>query len=110
MGLPSGGDSGMRWSMKALQVANAQTMKIALQQEINRSDESRYDHRLHGVLLVCQGLSCYEVAELLGEHPTTLERWVHRFESRGFSGLREGQREGRPRRVDERTWEKVEKD
>jgi hypothetical protein len=40
--------------MKALEIAQAETMRIALQQEISRSDESRYDHRLHGVLLVCQ--------------------------------------------------------
>jgi transposase len=82
--------------MKALQIANAQTMKIALQQEIGRSDESRYDHRLHGVLLVCQGHSCCAVGQWLCDHP--------------FNGLREGQREGRPRRLDERTWEKVERD
>lgn len=96
--------------MKALQIADAQTMKIALQQEITRSDESRYDHRLHGVLLVCQGHSCYDVAHWFGEHPSTIERWVHRFEGRGFSGLREGQRDGRPRRLDDRTWDKLERD
>jgi len=110
MGLPLGGDSGMRLDMKALQIANAQTMRIALQQEISRSDESRYDHRLHGVLLVCQGHSCYEVGEWLGEHPTTLERWVHRFERAGFQGLHEGQREGRPRRLADQTWQQVERD
>ena len=96
--------------MKALQIAGAKTMRIALQQEISRSDESRYDHRLHGVLLVGQGRSCYDVADWFGEHPTTVERWVHRFEARGFAGLREGERPGRPRRLDERTWEQLERD
>ena len=96
--------------MKALQIENAHTMKIALQQEIVRSDESRYDHRLHGVLLVCQGHSCYTVGEWLGEHPTTIERWVHRFEQVGLNGLREGERTGRPRRIGERTWQRIERD
>lgn len=96
--------------MKALQVADAETMRIALQQEISRSDESRYDHRLHGVLLVGQGHSCYDVADWFGEHPTTIERWVHRFEERGFTGLREGERAGRPRRLDDKTWEGIEHD
>jgi len=96
--------------MKALQIADAEVMRIALQQEISRSDESRYDHRLHGVLLVGQGHSCYEVGGWFGEHPTTIERWVHRFEHRGFAGLREGEREGRPRRLDDKTWGKVEHD
>jgi transposase len=96
--------------MKALQIADADTMRITLQQEISRSDESRYDHRLHGVLLVCQGHSCYEVADWFGEHPCTIERWVHRFEEHGLAALREGQRAGRPRRLDDRTWAKLETD
>lgn len=50
------------------------------------------------------------MGEWLGEHPTTIERWVHRFEVTGFQGLHEGQREGRPRRLDEQTWQRVEKD
>lgn len=96
--------------MKRLQISDAATMSLAIQEEINRSEEARYDHRLHGVLLVAQGNSCYQVARWLGQHPTTVERWVRRFESLGFSGLREGQRPGRPRRLDEATWKRVEQD
>lgn len=96
--------------MKRLQIDDAPTMILALQDEIARSEESRYDHRLHGVLLAAHGMSCYQVAEWLGQHPTTIERWVQRFEARGFSGLREGERAGRPRRLDDATWEKIEHD
>ena len=74
-------------------------MKVAIQQEILRSEEARYDHRLHGVLLVSHGLDCYTVAECLGQNATTVQRWVHRFESVGFAGLREGERPGRPGRL-----------
>ena len=56
---------------------------IGLQQEIQRSEESRYDHRLHGVLLVAQGMTCPEVARLLGDAPRSVEYWVHRFEEQG---------------------------
>ena len=52
--------------MRKLQISDANIMQIAVQQEILRSEESRYDHRLHGVLLVSHGLSCGEVATLLG--------------------------------------------
>ncbi len=38
--------------MRKLQIADAEVMRIAIQQEIGRSEESRYDHRLHGLLLV----------------------------------------------------------
>lgn len=49
--------------MRQLQISDAAIMTLALQDEINRSEESRYDHRLHGVLLVAQGNSCYQVTE-----------------------------------------------
>ena len=38
--------------MKPLAIADAETMILALQDEIRRSGESCYDPRLHGVLLV----------------------------------------------------------
>jgi transposase len=74
-------------------------MVIGLQQEIQRSEESRYDHRLHGVLLVAQGLTCPEVGRLLGDAPRTVEYWVRRFEHKGLTGLTEGERPGRPPRL-----------
>src|SRR5579863_7019684 len=88
-------------NMKPLTIANAASMVIGLQQEIQRSEESRYDHRLHGVLLVAQGATCPEVGRLLGDAPRTVEYWVQRFESKGFAGLTEGRRSGRPRRLSE---------
>ncbi len=93
--------------MKALRIANAEAARISLQQEIGRSVESRYDHRLHGVLLVCQGHPCAAVAAWLGEHPATVQRWVHRFAAGGRGALREGPRAGRPGRLAAVDWEKV---
>src|SRR5256885_15967550 len=90
--------------MRKLQIRDAEVMKIAIQQEIGRSEGSRYDHRLHGVLLVANGQSCHGVAELFGEDPTTVQRWVRRFEQRGFEGLHDGEHTGRPRSLDERQW------
>jgi transposase len=72
---------------------------ISLQQEIQRSEESRYDHRLHGLLLVAQGLTCPEVAKLLGDGTRSVEYWVHRYERQGLAGLQEGDRPGRPPRL-----------
>jgi transposase len=74
-------------------------MVVGLQQEIQRSEDSRYDHRLHGVLLVAQGVTCPDVARLLGDAPRTVEYWVRRFEERGLAGLTEGERAGRPPRL-----------
>ena len=42
--------------MRKLEIADPEIMRIAIQQEISRSDESRYDHRLHGLLLLTSGI------------------------------------------------------
>ena len=65
--------------MRSLGIADPEVMEIALKNEILRSEEARYDHRLHGVLLICRGWSSYEVGELFGHHPTTVQWWIQRF-------------------------------
>ena len=87
--------------MRRLGIQPADIMRIAVQQESVRSEESRYDHRLHSIMLACSGLSCYDVAGLLGQSPRTVEYWVGRFEHSGSAGLHEGLRPGRPRALDE---------
>jgi len=74
---------------------------LGLQDEMRRSEESRYDHRLHGVLLVAQGLTCPEAGRLLGDAPRGVAYWVRRFEERGLAGRVEGEHSGRPRRLDD---------
>jgi transposase len=87
--------------MKPLKIKDAETLALGLQDEIRRSEESRYDHRLHGVLLVAQGMSCHQVSQLLGDAPRTVAYWVHRFERDGLGGLTEEEKPGRPRRLSE---------
>jgi transposase len=96
--------------MRRLEIADAEVMQLAIRDEINRSEEARYDHRLHGLLLVSSGRSCGEVGALFGEAATTVQRWVRRFEQAGFEGLREGERSGRPRALDARRWARIEAD
>jgi len=90
-----------------LRIAEAATAAMAVRREIRRSPESRYDHRLHAVLLVCQGHGCATVAAWLGDHPATLQRWVHRFAAGGCAALREGFRVGRPGRLAGPAWTKA---
>jgi transposase len=87
--------------MKALTISDAETMIFALQDEIRRSQEARYDHRLHAVLLVAQGVTCSEAAALLGDAPRTVQYWVRRFEDEGFAGLADADRPGRPKKLSE---------
>ena len=88
--------------MKPLTIAESETIILGLQDEIRRSEESRYDHRLHGVLLVAHGMTCPEAAALLGDAPRTVEYWIRGFEQRGLAALREGDRSGRPGRLSEK--------
>src|SRR2546429_9158391 len=88
--------------MKPLTIAESETIILGLQDEIRRSEESRYDHRLHGVLLVAHGMTCPEAAALLGDAPRTVEYWVRGFEEKGLAALREGERSGRPGRLSEK--------
>lgn len=87
--------------MRKLEISNPELMQKAIRDEIARSEESRYCHRLHGVLLVCKGKSCYEVADLLGQGARTVQYWVKRFEEKGFVGLVDQPRPGRPTELSE---------
>ena len=75
--------------MRKLVIGDVDVMRMAIQQEITHSDESRYDHRLHGLPLVTGGHSCQQAAELFGEDRRTVQRWVTRFETHELIGLRD---------------------
>jgi transposase len=87
--------------VKALIISDSDTMLLALQGEIRRSQEARYDHRLHAILLVAQGMTCPDVATLLGDSPRSVQYWVNRFEQEGFSGLADADRPGCPRKLED---------
>lgn len=96
--------------MRKLDIKDAEIIRLAVQDEILRSEESRYDHRLHGILLICSGFSCSEVAELFGRSRRTIQYWVRRFEQSGFAGLQEVPRSGRPPVLSEALLQAVGKD
>ncbi len=85
--------------MKIITLQDVESVIAGLQQEIQRSQESRYDHRLHGVLLVAKGMNCCEVAEILGDAPRTVAYWMERFQKQGVAGLQDGARSGRPSKL-----------
>jgi len=99
-----------RGFMRKLQIDDIGSMRIAIQQELGRSEEARYDHRLHGLLLLAAGHSCRQVAELFGEDDTTVQRWLHRFEQGGLPALHESERPGRPRSLDREQWRGLQAD
>jgi transposase len=66
-----------------------------IRKEFRRSEESRYIHRLHGVLLVLLGLSTVKAGKLLGDPQRTIAHWVIQFRAHGLNGLKE-EKFGRP--------------
>ena len=67
-----------------------------IRKEFRRSDEARYIHRLHGVLLVLLGLTTVKAGELLGDPQRTVAHWVGQFKAHGLDGLRDAEKVGRP--------------
>jgi len=82
--------------MRPLTLTNPEHSRAVLQQEINRHQDARYDHRLHCVSLVAAGLPCEQVALFFGDSPRSVVNWVRRFDQQGLAGLAEGNHSGRP--------------
>lgn len=96
--------------MRKLHITDAEVMRVAIQHELGRTGESRYHHRLHGLLLLAAGHSCRQVAELFGEDDTTIQRWIHRYARGGLEALRDAERCGRPPTLDREQWCELEDD
>lgn len=77
----------------------SQDEKNRIEDEIRRSEDSRYDHRLHGILLVANGYSPYSVSEMLGDSSRSIENWVNSYRKMGLNGLMESDHPGRPSRI-----------
>ena len=81
--------------MNRLQVTNPGAARDALRQMLDSSPQSRFEHRLHCVLLVGAGHGCQEVAKVFGDDARTVQRWVQKFLRCGTDGLRETSPPGR---------------
>ena len=85
--------------MHKLRPAGESELRLILAQALAGAAELRFLHRVHAVLLVSVGCSCYEVAHWFGENPRSVERWVHAFDTLGQHGLRNHHHGGRSARL-----------
>jgi len=72
----------------------------SIRKEFRRSAEARYMHRLHGVLLVLNGLSTVAAGKLMGDPQRTVAAWVNEFQRHGLRGLCDKEKSGRPAALD----------
>ena len=93
--------------MHPISISDPENSRALLQQEINRHQNARYDHRLHSVSLVAAGIPCEQVARYFGDSPRSVVNWVRRFNHRGLAGLAEGNHSGRPGRLSAEQMEEV---
>lgn len=80
---------------------------LILQDEIRRSEQAKYDHRLHAILLITNGISCPKAANMLGDSERTVRYWVQQFNEEGLQGLIDIERLGRPSRLSDRQMEHI---
>ena len=81
--------------MKRVTIRNPEGAKAIVQKEIHRTNETRFQHRLHCILLICDGKTCADVAALFGDSLRTVQYWVKRYNEAGVDGLRDPTRVGR---------------
>jgi transposase len=79
-------------------------LRNAVRQHVSASREQRFCYRALCVLLIAEGHRPNQVAEWLGEHTRTLERWRKRFVDHGLTGLVDETSPGRPPKLSNDEW------
>jgi transposase len=90
--------------MKRLEVKHKEAIKAQIQNYFSRNTESRFIHRLHGILLFIEkeDESCDSIGALFGNSPRTVSNWINKLNKTGdLESLRDVQRLGRPSRLND---------
>lgn len=85
-------------------------LRNAVRQHVSGSREQRFCYRALCVLLIAEGHKPNQVAEWLGEHTRTLERWRKRFVDNGLEGLMDETSPGRPPKLSSDEWKRLQLD
>jgi transposase len=85
-------------------------LRNAVRQHVSASREQRFCYRALCVLLITEGHRPNQVAEWLGEHTRTLERWRKRFVENGLDGLMDETSPGRPPKLSGAEWNRLQDD
>jgi transposase len=72
-----------------------------------RSPQHWMVQRARIVLLSADGLEVHEIGSQLSVDRHVVRRWVKRYISAGFDGLRDQQRSGRPPQIERHVWQKL---
>jgi len=96
--------------MKRIVIHDAKQAMGIIQDEIQKTDETRYQHRLHCILLIADGKTCAEVSSLFKDGLRTVQYWTKRFNQDGIDGLRDNAKPGRKARLSDKDKETLSQD
>ncbi|RMG38795.1 MAG: helix-turn-helix domain-containing protein [Gammaproteobacteria bacterium] len=97
----------MQDSSKEIQIAQ---LRDALRKQIGHSREKKACYRAFCLLMILKGQRISDIAEALGEHTRTIERWRKRFNEQGIEGLLDDTSPGRPSRLSQEEMAAVARD
>lgn len=90
-----------------METTEVAALRNAVRQHVSASREQRFCYRALCVLLIAEGHRPNQVAEWLGEHTRTLERWRKRFVDNGVGGLVDETSPGRPPKLSSDEWQRL---
>jgi len=94
--------------MRALTIENTSVTKKALLEMAQRDPGTWLGIRIAAGLLVLEGWTSSQVAELFDVSRWSAVQWIQRLNEQGIEGLEEKPRPGRPKRMDESIQMKLE--
>jgi transposase len=95
--------------MKPLAITNTSINREALLQMAEMVPGAWIGFRIAAILLVLHGWKSSQIAELFDVTRWSVVKWIQKVNDQGISGLEEGQRPGRPSRMDEKIRRDLEK-
>jgi transposase len=96
--------------MKRIIIPDAENYLTAIQDELGRTRDIHYFHRLEVLRYVLKGHNPYEAARVFNHSPRSIHNWLHRLQDQGLCGLKDELRSGRPARLSQAELEQVHQD
>lgn len=85
--------------MRRVTIRDSEMAKTIIRNTIHGTSEARLQHRLHCMLLICDGRTCADVVALFGDSLRAVQYWVKRYNEAGIDGLGDPTRLGRSPRI-----------
>lgn len=94
--------------MKALTITNKSVKRDALLKMAEKIPGAWIGLRIAAILLILEGWKSSQVARLFGVTRWSTVQWIQKVNSQGISGLEEGERSGRPSRINSKIQKELE--